>query len=103
VLVGGSLFVYGLGNGLISPLQKSLLMRSTADIPAIRGGVVSLDRVLQQVAKSLAPGLMGLLLVVADVSAVFWVLGALSLASVALAAVLLSTLKRATSPAVAEY
>ncbi|HLH24363.1 MAG TPA: MFS transporter [Chloroflexota bacterium] len=89
IFVAGSLFVYGLGNGLISPLQKNLLTRNAP--PETRGGVVSLDRVFQQVAKSLAPGLMGALLVVADVSAVFWVLGALSLASVGLAAGLLGT------------
>ena len=52
-------------------------------------GVVSLDRVVQQVAKSLAPGVMGALLLVADVTAVFWVLGGLSLASIVLAALLL--------------
>ena len=55
--------------------------------PDVRAGVVSLDRLVQQVAKSLAPGAMGVLLLVADVVAVFWTLGALSLVSVALAAV----------------
>ena len=40
-------------------------------------------------AKSLAPGVMGLLLLVADVTAVFWVLGGLSLLSIVLAAMLL--------------
>ncbi|HZU04632.1 MAG TPA: MFS transporter [Chloroflexota bacterium] len=99
LLVGLSLFVYGLGNGLISPLQKSLL---TQNAPAdVRAGVVSLDRVVQQVAKSLAPGAMGLLLVVADVTAVFWTLGALSLASVVLAAVLLGAWGRVHEPAAA--
>jgi MFS transporter, ACDE family, multidrug resistance protein len=87
--VAASLFVYGLGNGIISPLQKGLLTRNA---PAeVRGGVVSLDRVLQQIAKTLAPAAMGLLLVVADVSAVFWLLGALSLGSVLLAAGLLTS------------
>jgi ACDE family multidrug resistance protein len=93
LLVGASLFVYGLGNGLISPLQKSLLTRNAP--PETRAGVVSLDRLIQQVAKSLAPGAMGALLVVADVSAVFWVLGALSLVSVALAALLLRAVRQA--------
>lgn len=87
VLVAASLFVYGLGNGLISPLQKGLLTRNAPT--SLRGGVVSLDRVLQQVAKSAAPAAMGVLLVMADVTAVFWVLGGLSLLSVALAGVLL--------------
>ena len=62
----------------------------TQNAPAdVRAGVVSLDRVVQQVAKSLAPGVMGALLLVADVTAVFWVLGGLSLASIVLAALLL--------------
>jgi hypothetical protein len=96
LLVGVSLFVYGLGNGLISPLQKSLL---TQNAPAeVRAGVVSLDRVVQQVAKSVAPGAMGALLIVADVTAVFWVLGGLSLVSVALAAVLLGAWGRVREP-----
>jgi MFS family permease len=69
-------FLFGLGNGLISPLQKSLLTRRTP--PALRGGVVSVDRVIQQVAKSLAPSLMGLLILFADLEAVFWCLCALS-------------------------
>jgi predicted MFS family arabinose efflux permease len=71
-------FIFGLGNGLISPLQKSLLTRRT---PAnLRGGVISVDRVVQQVAKSLAPSLMGLLLLAANLEAVFWCLCAFSAA-----------------------
>lgn len=87
VLVAASLFAYGLGNGLISPLQKGLLTRNAPE--AVRGGVISLDRVVQQVAKSVAPAAMGVLLIVADITAIFWVLGGLSLVSVALAALLL--------------
>ena len=64
----------------------SLLTRNAP--PDVRAGVVSLDRLVQQVAKSLAPGAMGVLLLVADVVAVFWTLGVLSLVSVGLAAVL---------------
>lgn len=97
-LVAVSLFVYGLGNGLISPLQKSLLMRSTADIPSVRGGVVAIDRVIQQIAKSVAPGAMGALLLVADVQAVFWALGAISLASVGLAALWLGGVAPSQEP-----
>jgi MFS family permease len=69
-------FIFGLGNGLISPLQKSLLTRRTH--ASLRGGVVSVDRVIQQVAKSLAPTLMGLLLLVAPLEAAFWSLCAVS-------------------------
>jgi MFS family permease len=71
-------FLFGLGNGLISPLQKSLLTRRTP--PSLRGGVVSVDRVIQQIAKSLAPSLMGLLILLANLEAVFWCLCALSTA-----------------------
>jgi len=69
-IVAFASFIFGLGNGLISPLQKSLLTRRTH--ASLRGGVVSVDRVIQQVAKSLAPSLMGLLLLVAPLEAVFW-------------------------------
>jgi len=78
--------LFGLGNGVISPLQKSLLTRRT---PAnLRGGVVSVDRVIQQIAKSAAPALMGALLLVANLETVFWCLAALSaLGTLALIAV----------------
>ena len=75
-IVAFASFIFGLGNGLISPLQKSLLIRRTH--ASLRGGVVSVDRVIQQVAKSLAPSLMGLLLLVAPLEAVFWSLCAVS-------------------------
>src|SRR5262249_7297380 len=65
-------FIFGLGNRLISPLQKSLLTRRT---PAdLRGGVISVDRVIQQIAKSLAPALLGALLLLTHLEAVFWAL-----------------------------
>jgi MFS family permease len=70
-------FIFGLGNGLISPLQKSLLTQRTE--PNLRGGVVSVDRVIQQIGKSLAPLLMGLLLLVAPIEWVFWSLSIASL------------------------
>jgi hypothetical protein len=97
VLVGTSLFVYGLGNGIISPMQKSLLMQNA---PAeLRAGVVSLDRIVQQAAKSMAPAAMGALLLVASVDAVFWTLGGLSLGSIGLAAGLLGARGQAASQA----
>ncbi len=96
VLVGLSLVVYGMGNGMISPLQKSVLTRNAP--PELRGGVISLDRLLQQIAKSLAPAAMGLLLLVADVTAVFWALGLLSLAACALASAMLGLRERTRQP-----
>src|SRR6185503_290249 len=84
-LVGGALFFYGLANGVISPMQKSLL---TQNAPAeLRGGIVSFDRLIQQVSKTTS--IVGLLLVSAELSTIFWLLGALSFASVALMACLL--------------
>lgn len=78
--VGIAVFVFGMAGGLISPLQKSLLTRNTQ--PSLRGGVISVDRVIQQIAKSVAPALMGLLLLVAELEAVFWLLGAFGLIGV---------------------
>jgi ACDE family multidrug resistance protein len=78
-MVAVATFLFGLGNGLISPLQKSLLTRRTT--ASLRGGVVSVDRVIQQIAKSLAPSLMGLLILLAGLEAVFWCLCALSAAA----------------------
>jgi len=86
-LVGAALFFYGLANGVISPMQKSLL---TQNAPTeLRGGIVSFDRLIQQVSKTLSTSVVGLLLVMAELSTIFWLLGILSLISVALMALLL--------------
>jgi MFS family permease len=86
-LVGAVLFFYGLGNGVISPMQKSLL---TQNAPAeLRGGIISFDRLLQQVSKTLSTTLVGLLLVATNIPTIFWLLGVLSIISVVLMAVLL--------------
>jgi MFS family permease len=72
------MLLFGLGNGLISPLQKSLMTRRT---PAeLRGGVIAVDRVIQQIAKSAAPTLLGLLLLAAPLEALFWTMTAMSAA-----------------------
>jgi predicted MFS family arabinose efflux permease len=90
-LVGGALFFYGLANGVISPMQKSLL---TQNAPAeLRGGVVSVDRLIQQVSKTSATSIVGLLLVAVELPVIFWFMGILSLLSVALMAVLLPRAK----------
>ncbi len=86
-LVGGALFFYGLANGVISPMQKSLL---TQNAPAeLRGGIVSFDRLIQQVSKTTSTSIVGLLLVSANLSTIFWFLGILSFISVGLMACLL--------------
>jgi predicted MFS family arabinose efflux permease len=80
-LIGVAVFIFGMGGGLMSPLQKSLLTRNTQ--PALRGGVISVDRVIQQIAKSISPALMGLLLLIAELEAVFWCLAVVGLVGVA--------------------
>jgi MFS transporter, ACDE family, multidrug resistance protein len=86
-LVGGALFFYGIANGVISPMQKSLL---TQNAPTeMRGGVVSFDRLIQQVSKTTSTAIVGVLLVTADLATIFWLLGILSLVSVVLMAALL--------------
>jgi MFS transporter, ACDE family, multidrug resistance protein len=86
-LVGGALFFYGLANGVISPMQKSLL---TQNAPAeLRGGIVSFDRLIQQVSKTTSTSIVGLLLVSAALPTIFWILGILSFISVGLMACLL--------------
>ncbi len=86
-LVGIPLFFYGLANGVISPMQKSLL---TQNAPTeLRGGIVSVDRLIQQVSKTVSTSAVGLLLITTDISTIFWILGVLSLISVGLMATLL--------------
>lgn len=95
-LVGGALFFYGLANGVISPMQKSLL---TQNAPAeLRGGIVSFDRLIQQVSKTSSTSIVGLLLVSAELPTIFWILGILSFASVGLMACLLPRSRGAMSP-----
>ena len=94
-LVGGALFFYGLANGVISPMQKSLL---TQNAPSeLRGGIVSFDRLIQQVSKTTSTSIVGLLLVTAELPTIFWMLGILSFASVALMACLLPRSRSALS------
>jgi MFS transporter, ACDE family, multidrug resistance protein len=94
-LVGGALFFYGLANGVISPMQKSLL---TQNAPAeLRGGIISFDRLIQQVSKTTSTSIVGLLLVSANLSTIFWFLGILSFISVGLMACLLPKPKRVVS------
>ncbi len=90
-LAGAALFFYGLANGVISPMQKSLL---TQNAPTeLRGGIVSFDRLIQQVSKTVSTSVVGILLVATELSTIFWLLGILSFISVALMAVLLPARK----------
>jgi len=86
-LVSVPLIFYGLANGVISPMQKSLL---TQNAPReLRGGIVAVDRLIQQVSKTLSTSVVGLLLVTIDIAKIFWILGTLSFISVGLMATLL--------------
>jgi MFS transporter, ACDE family, multidrug resistance protein len=92
-LVGCALFFYGIANGVISPMQKSLL---TQNAPLqMRGGIVSFDRLIQQASKTISTSVVGLLLITAELPTIFWMLGLLSLVSVALMALLLPSRKSA--------
>ena len=86
-MIGGALFFYGIANGVISPMQKSLL---TQNAPAeLRGGIISFDRLIQQVSKTVSTTVVGLLLVATTLPTIFWMLGVASLVSVLLMAFLL--------------
>jgi predicted MFS family arabinose efflux permease len=86
-LVGAALFFYGLANGVISPMQKSLM---TQNAPReLRGGIISVDRLLQQVSKTTSTSIVGMLLLATDLATIFWILGILSIVSVGLMVILL--------------
>jgi MFS transporter, ACDE family, multidrug resistance protein len=96
-LLGSALFFYGLANGVISPMQKSLL---TQNAPTeLRGGIISFDRLIQQVSKTMSTSIVGLLLVSAELPTIFWLLGILSFISVGLMACLLPRSQPAISSA----
>ncbi len=75
--LGAFMFCFGLADGVISPVQKSLLTQSAPG--GLRGGVVSVDRVLQSVCKTVSPLIAGLILAASSVEAVFLILGAIAL------------------------
>ena len=78
------LLLYGVANGVISPMQKSLL---TQNAPLeLRGGIISLDRLSQQVAKTAGVTGIGLMLGAAEISTIFWGMALLSFVSVGLMA-----------------
>ncbi len=75
--LGAIMFCFGLADGIISPIQKSLLTQSAPG--SLRGGVVSVDRVLQSICKTVSPLISGLILAVSNVEMVFLILGAIAL------------------------
>jgi len=68
---------FGLANGIISPSHKSLLTQSAPG--KLRGGVVSVDRVLQNICKTVSPLIAGFILALSRVEMVFPVLGSIAL------------------------
>ena len=78
------LLLYGLANGVISPMQKSLLTQNAPQ--ELRGGIISLDRLSQQVAKTAGVTGIGLLLGLMEIPTLFWVMAVLSFVSVGLMA-----------------
>lgn len=78
------LLLYGVANGVISPMQKSLL---TQNAPLeVRAGIISLDRLSQQIAKTAGVTGIGLLLGMMEISTLFWAMALLSFVSVGLMA-----------------
>ena len=71
------MFIFGLANGIISPTQHSLLAQSA--LGEVRGGVVSADRVLQNISKTVSPPIAGAILALSNVGGVFLTLGAVAL------------------------
>ncbi len=86
------LLLYGVANGVISPMQKSLL---TQNAPLeLRGGVVALDRLSQQIAKTAGVSGIVLLLGVMEIPTLFWIMALLSFVSVGLMAPLALSARR---------
>jgi len=71
------MLVFGLANGVISPTHKSLLTQSAPG--KLRGGVVSADRVIQNISKTVSPPIAGLVFGLSNVQGVFLVLAAVAL------------------------
>jgi MFS family permease len=82
----GIMLLFGVANGVISPTQKSLLTQSAPR--ELRGGVVAGDRITQNLAKTVAPPIAGLILTASSIPTMFRVLGVIALAWVALVLVL---------------
>ena len=68
---------YGLANGISSPAQSSLLAQSAPG--EMRGGIVSADGVLANLAKFVGPPIAGLILMASDLMTVFRILSTIAL------------------------
>lgn len=86
IWLGVTMLFFGLANGVISPSHKSLPTQSAPG--KLRGGVVSVDRVLQNMCKTVSPLIAGVILSLSKVDMVFIVLAAMALVWVIIVLVL---------------
>ena len=76
-VLGLVMLVFGLANGIISPVQKSLL---TQAVPSeLRGGYVAADRLAQNAAKSVAPIVAGGIVALGGIPVMFQVMAGVAL------------------------
>ena len=75
-VLGGVMLAFGLANGIISPVQKSLLTQS---VPSeLRGGYVAADRLAQNAAKTVAPLVAGAIVAFAGIPVMFRVMAGIA-------------------------
>ena len=65
--------LYGFGDGMVSPGQKSLVNQLAPE--GMRGGAVSVATTFQNLGKVVGPGMIALMLIVSDISMAFTVVG----------------------------
>jgi predicted MFS family arabinose efflux permease len=65
--------LYGFGDGIVSPSQKSLVNQISPD--GMRGGAVSVATTLQNLGKVVGPGMIAVMLLVSNISIAFTIVG----------------------------
>jgi predicted MFS family arabinose efflux permease len=75
-LVAGSV-LYGLGDGILNAVQKSLI--NTLSARDVRGGAIAISTGIGNLGKALAPSVMAVVLALFDIAAIFTVSGMLAL------------------------
>lgn len=71
IAIGATL--YGFGDGVVSPGQKSLVNQLAPE--GMRGGAVSVATTFQNLGKVVGPGMIALMLIISDISMAFTVVG----------------------------
>ncbi len=64
--------IFGIGDGIISPLQKSLLTQNVAS--RNRAALISVNASLQNIGKSISPVIAGIIIASYGINWVFWVM-----------------------------